>query len=219
MTAHFSARGHFITLEGGEGSGKSTQLALLKRAYEQAGKPAYITREPGGTEGAESIRTLIMAREYAWGSTTEALLFAAARADHVEKIVIPHLDRGCTVFCDRFLDSTLVYQGQVLGKPFLMQLHHLSFGNLKPDITLLLDLPAENGLARVNTRKDATTRFDDKEIHFHTSVRNGFLALANAEPSRYAIIPANTSIETVHRTIIEMLNKRLGYKLMPAEGK
>jgi dTMP kinase len=199
----------FITFEGCEGSGKTTQIRLLSEVLTQRGMPHIVTREPGGTEGAEAIRALVTTGDAAaWSPLAEALLFAAARADHIEKRIIPALQAGQWVLCDRFFDSTLVYQGvgKGLGTPFLMQLHHLLFGNFKPDLTLLLDIQPDVGLARAVQRHGDETRFESMGMEFHHAVRDGFLALAAAEADRIQVIKADNDEPTVHISILRALH-------------
>ena len=186
--------GFFITLEGGEGSGKSTQARLLAEAFAAVGLPLLATREPGGTTGAESIRTLLLEdRAEPFEPMTEAVLFAAARVDHVRKRILPALREGKHVLCDRFSDSTLVYQGICggLGQEFIHAMHEFTLDGLQPDLTLVFDIDPEAGLARAASRHGQHTRFEDKDIVFHRQVRAGFLAVAAAEPQRCVVVDAS----------------------------
>lgn len=206
--------GKFITFEGGEGAGKSTQAALLERRLALAGVKALLTREPGGSPGAEVIRHVLLsgaARRF--GAATEALLFAAARADHVETVIAPALAAGRWVICDRFIDSTRVYQG-VLGKvelPFIRGLERLSVGTLRPDLTIVLDLPAETGLVRARTRRgDAVPdRFEGEDLAWHEALNAAFRAIAAEDAGRCVLIDAARPAETVAGDIWKAVSRRL----------
>ena len=206
--------GSFITFEGGEGVGKSTQIRHLAAWLVDAGIDVVTTREPGGTEGAEAIRALVTeGAADRWSPLTETLLFLAARQDHVERLIRPALDRGQWVLCDRFIDSTRVYQGiaGTLGLDKIDALHDTIFGGLKPDLTIVLDLPPAIGLGR---RRDSgeINRFDRMVGAFHERVRQGFLDLAKAEPARFAIIDAGPDETEVTRAICDVVARRLGSK-------
>ncbi len=195
-------RGYFITLEGGEGAGKTTQIARLKMRLEQAGKTVIITREPGGSVGAEAIRKLLVEGEtHRWDAMTEALLLFAARRDHVEKIILPALSKGEWVICDRFYDSSIAYQGYGQGVAIttLDNLRKLSIGDLKPDMTFVLDLPVEVGLKRAAVQQ----RYERMGIPFHEKLRAGFLDIAKAEPERVKVIDASQSVEAVENAIYQ----------------
>jgi dTMP kinase len=215
--------GRFITLEGGEGAGKSTQIKLLAQSFEVAGLRAITTREPGGSPGGEAIRRLVVSGAVdAWLPETESLLFMAARLDHLETKIKPALTRGEWVLCDRFYDSTYVYQGlaKKVGTAWLDQLYRLLFENQEPDLTLLLDLPPSVGLARANTRGNvAESRFEQMEIAFHESLRAGFLGLAQAHPGRIQVIDATSDAAVVHQEIVAKVNARFGVGLESAEMK
>ncbi len=207
--------GRLITFEGGEGAGKSTQIRLLADALEAAGIDGVTTREPGGTEGAEAIRALVTeGASDRWSPLTETLLFLAARRDHVERLIEPARAAGRWVLCDRFVDSTRVYQGiaGTLGLDLIDRLHGVVFDRITPDLTLLLDLPVEEGLARRRAAGDAN-RFEGKVTTFHSAVREGFLALAAAEPKRFAVIDARPSPDRVAASIVEAVAGRLGLDL------
>jgi len=199
----------FITFEGGEGCGKSTQLSLLHEALEKAGIPAIKTREPGGSPGAETIRNLLVSGDKdAWDPLAETLLFYAARLDHVERVIKPALAAGKHVLCDRFADSTFVYQG--IGKnltiPRIRELHQFALGDFMPDLTFILDIDPVIGLERAAKRRGNETRFESMDLGFHQKVRKGFLELAKKEPERCIIINANRNIDLIHneiRTVIE----------------
>lgn len=187
------ARGRFITLEGGEGAGKSTQINMLAEKLTTAGIPLVTTREPGGTPGAETIRNLFVSGGTdRWSAATEACLANAARADHVERLIRPALERGDWVLCDRYVDSTYAYQGGAGGiaDADLLALHHVATGNLWPDLTLLLDLDPEVGLARTHTRRSGATRFEGHGLAYHQHVAARFHARAAADPQRVRTIDA-----------------------------
>lgn len=199
-------RGFFITLEGGEGAGKTTQITRLKSRLEQAGKKVVTTREPGGSAGAESIRKLLVEGDtHRWDSMTEALLLYAARRDHVEKIIRPALDNGEWVISDRFYDSSTAYQGygQGLELSKLDELRLLSIGELKPDITFILDLPVEVGLKRAAVEQ----RYERMGIPFHEKLRAGFLEIAKAEPARVKVIDASQSVGGVDNAIYQHISQ------------
>jgi dTMP kinase len=186
-------RGFFITFEGGEGTGKSTQVAHLSQRLTAAGREVVVTREPGGSVGAEAIRGLLVAGAIdRWSPLTEALLMNAARRDHVERIIAPALAAGTVVICDRFADSTRAYQGVAGGVPaeVITALETAVLGPLRPDLTLILDLPVETGLARAASRANAEGRFEAKGETFHVRLTQAFLRIAAAEPDRCVVIDA-----------------------------
>ena len=206
------ARGRFITLEGGEGAGKSTQIKTLAARLREAGLEVVVTREPGGSEGAEAIRGLLLTGSVdRWSPTSETLLMYAARRDHIERKITPALERGAWVLSDRFADSTSAYQGAGGGvsAEFIAALEKHVLGDVRPDLTLILDLPAEAGLARTLSRNHAETRFEDKGQGFHQKLREGFLAIAKAEPERCALIDASADLETVGEAIWQTVRARL----------
>lgn len=193
-------RGRFITLEGGEGAGKSTLAGELLRRLQSAGFPTIATREPGGAPGAEEVRRLLVTGERdRWDPLGEALLLSAARRDHTQRLIKPSLAAGTFVLCDRFFDSTLAYQGYGHGLPrrTLEQLRTMAVGRLRPDLTLILDLPASTGLARAQARRGDETRFESFDVSFHERLRAGFLAIAVAEPKRCVVIDAAQGPEIV----------------------
>jgi len=199
--------GLFITFEGGEGSGKSTQSRLLAESLTEEGLPVVHTREPGGTPGAEQIRELLVKGEAArWDAVTEMLLHMAARRDHVQKMIRPLLEEGKIVICDRFIDSTIAYQGYGLGlgRDYIMMLTRLTIGSLSPDITFLLDIDPHTGLKRANSRKDGNNRYENMDIAFHTRLREGFLTQATTQAGRYHLLDAKQPIETL-QTVIRMI--------------
>jgi dTMP kinase len=206
--------GVLISLEGGEGCGKSTQIKLLAAELSLRNIPITLTREPGGEIGAEAIRELLVSGDVnRWCATTETLLFLAARVQHVERVIKPALAKGHVVLCDRFHDSTLVYQGigRGLSKEFYAMLHAATLGNFAPDLTLLLDVPVEVGLKRAIARGGKETRFEQMDMSFHHQVRKGFIALATAEPERIAIIDAHQPLEHVKASILEVVQDKFGF--------
>lgn len=207
-----STRGRFITLEGGEGAGKSTQVARLAAFLRSLGRDVLETREPGGTPGAEAIRALLVSGEPGrWVPMTEALLHSAARADHMARSLSPALTEGKWVVCDRFTDSTLAYQGYGHGLDIgrIRALNELVTEGLKPDLTLILDLPVAAGLARAGARAGAEDRYERMDHGFHERLRRGFLDIARAEPGRCAVIDASADVETVARAIARTVQDRL----------
>ncbi len=213
------SRGRFITLEGGEGVGKSTQRDLLARALRRAGVEVVTTREPGGSPGAEEIRALLVSGDSErWDAMTEALLHFAARRDHLAQTIRPALEAGRWVVSDRFADSTMAYQGcaQGLGREVVESLYRLVVGDLVPDLTLILDLPAEEGLRRTADRGAEATRYERMDAEFHGRLREAFLDIARREPKRCAVIAAGESVEAIHRAIVAAVNERLGMALEPS---
>jgi dTMP kinase len=201
--------GRFISLEGGEGVGKSTQARALAAALRNRGLDVVETREPGGSAGAEAIRALLLGgEEDRWGPRAEAFLFAAARADHVDKLIRPALARGAWVVCDRFLDSSIAYQGGAdgLGAETIRALHAIGSDGLLPHRTLLLALPEAEALAREAARDAGRPdRFGARDPAYHRRVTAAFRALAAAEPARWRVIEATGTPEQVTRALIESL--------------
>jgi len=207
------ARGFFITVEGGEGGGKSTQIRRLGERLTAAGREVVTTREPGGSPGAELIRSLLVTGGAdRWSPVTETLLVNAARRDHIERVIAPALKRGATVLCDRFADSTRAYQGAGGGAPvaLISMLETAVLDDLKPDLTLILDLPAELGLARAAGRGGAEGRFEAKPLDFHGRLRAAFLAIAEAEPGRCVVIDASRDEASVATAIWSWVKSRIG---------
>jgi dTMP kinase len=206
--------GKFITFEGGEGAGKSTQAALLAKRLSIAGIGVVQTREPGGSPGAEIIRHILLSgATRRFGAGLEALLFAAARADHLDTLIIPALQAGKWVICDRFIDSTRVYQG-IVGKvelPFIRGLERLTVGNFRPDLTFILDLPAETGLARAHARRgdDAPDRFETEDLAYHQALNAGFRTIAAEKKKRCVLIDASRPAEQVADEIWRVVFRRL----------
>ena len=205
-------RGRFITLEGGEGAGKSTQLKRLADRLRAAGLEVVATREPGGSPGAEAIRELVLnGAADRWSPVTETLLMFAARRDHVERVIAPALARGAWVVCDRFTDSTRAYQGAAGGTDpaFIAALETHVVGETRPDLTLVFDLPPEAGLERAQAR-GGEMRFESKGLAFHQRLREGFLAIARAEPERCALVDAAQPIDAVGQAVWDVVRTRLG---------
>ena len=202
--------GRFITLEGGEGVGKSTQAARLADALRAHGLEVVVTREPGGTAGAEAIRDLLMTGdEDRWSARAEALLFAAARADHVEKVIRPALDRGAWVICDRFVDSTRAYQGGAGGvsDDDILALHKVGSGGLMPDRTLLMQLPIDQAAARAAHRAQGNAdRFGAREADYHQRLKDAFSRLAAKETDRFRNINASGTEDEVTTALIDAVN-------------
>jgi dTMP kinase len=211
------ARGRFITFEGGEGAGKSTQIRALAAALSARGVRVVLTREPGGSEGAEALRTLlVIGGADRWSPLSEALLMFAARNDHLERVIRPALARGDWVLCDRFADSTRAYQGAGGGvdPAFVETLDAAVVGPDQPDLTLILDLPVSVGLARAQARNgagsEAEARFEGKGLAFHERLRSHFQALATRFPERCVLIESDQSIETLMMAVLEAVETRLG---------
>lgn len=210
-------KGLFITLEGGEGAGKSTQSRRLKEFLEGRGRDVVLTREPGGTPEAERVRDLLTQREGGqWTPMAECLLLFAARQMHVETLIKPAVDAGKIVICDRFTDSTRAYQGYGYGFPHevIEQLNTLSIGGYSPDVTLIMDLPVELGLQRSFAQKEKSIgkeatedRFERMDKSFHEKLRQGFLDIASKNPSRCKVIDATQSPDA----IFDSIKKVLGY--------
>ena len=204
--------GRFITLEGGEGAGKSTQARRLADALAASGRPVLRTREPGGTPGAERIRELLLGHG-PWDPVAEAMLHFAARREHLVKTIRPFLDAGGWVVCDRFADSTLAYQGaQGLPREVWAQLAAVALGSFAPDATLVLDMAPEAGMARAAARSGAD-RYERMGLDFHARVRAGFLAIAAAAPGRCAVVDAAAGPDQVFAGIAAALRERLGVAL------
>ena len=198
----------FITLEGGEGAGKSTQAALLADALVALGLPVLRTREPGGSPGAETLRNLLLGGSE-WSPLAETLLHFAARAEHVAKTIRPALDAGMWVVCDRFYDSTMAYQGYGQGVDRGVITSLTGFLGIVPDVTLVLDASDEVAAKRRALRGGDLDRYERLDAAFHTHVRQGFRAIAAAEPARCVLIPADMSQDDVHAAIMQALHARL----------
>lgn len=216
MVRRTSSSGYFITLEGPEGVGKSTQATLLKQALRDVGVDAILTREPGGTPEAEEIRDLLLQGDpEKWDVITECLLFYAARRQHYVSLIAPSIKQGKWVICDRFADSTMAYQGYIKGvdKTFLQALYAMTLGNYQPDLTIVFDLPLEMAKKRLVERgvQDRMSRIYDKE---HRMLHGAFLDIASNNPRRCHILDANGDPRLVHRRIGMMIKEQLGVDII-----
>jgi len=209
------ARGRFIAFEGGEGAGKSTQSRLLAETLRERGLEVVVTREPGGTPGAEAIRDLLLDPDSeGWNARAEALLFAAARADHVARLIRPALERGAWVVCDRFLDSSRAYQGGGSGlvDADILALHRIGSDGLLPDLTLLMEAPDGEIEARLARRDGGETdRIGGREAEFHRRVRGAFVRLADAEPERFTRIDGSGAVEDTRAAILAAVEPLFGH--------
>lgn len=208
-------KGRFITLEGGEGGGKSTQVFRLAEKLRRLGLPVVTTREPGGAEGAEIIRKLLVSGDPGrWDAMTELLLHFAARRDHLRRTIWPALERGDWVLSDRFADSTMAYQGygHGLGRAVVEQMYTLVLGDFRPDLTLILDLPVPEGLRRSENR-GGENRYERMDVAFHERLRQGFLEIAKLEPARCVVIDATRPMEAVADAIAAAVGSRLSVSL------
>ena len=204
--------GKFITLEGGEGAGKSTQILRLADGLKSIGIDTVVTREPGGSPGAEEIRgILVRGMTDRWMPRTEALLHTAARVEHVERTIRPALAEGRWVLCDRFADSTVAYQGygHGLGRDWILDLHALVFGTFAPDLTLILDIAPDQGLQRATAGNRGEDRYERMGAAFHSRLRKGFLDIAQRDPSRCAVIDATGDIDEVQKAIRRIVSQRM----------
>jgi dTMP kinase len=207
-------RGHFITFEGGEGSGKSTHAATLAQKLKSTGQNVVLTREPGGSTGAEIIRHILLSGiAKPLGAETEAILFAAARDDHVRNTILPALKSGIWVICDRFIDSTRVYQGALgnVDQRLIRSLERVTVGPAVPELTFILDVPAQIGLARAKKRRGQTEadRFEAESMEFHEKLRAAYRALAAAEPKRCVVIDGRAPRDVVADRIWSIVRDRL----------
>lgn len=201
--------GKFVAFEGGEGTGKSTQAQLLASFLESQGTAAVLTREPGGTSGAEAIRSLLLDPPgEGWGPRAEALLFAAARSDHVEKLILPTVEGENWVVCDRFLDSSRAYQGGAggVGDEAVLALHSVGSDDLRPDITILVDVPSELVAKRLAERDgDTSDAIGGRSAEYHAAVAKTFLQLAKQEPERFRVIDGSGTPEEVHLRVLTVI--------------
>jgi dTMP kinase len=209
-----SNRGLFITFEGGEGSGKSTQIKILADRLAAAKLRAIVTREPGGSPGAEIMRHLVLSgMGKLLGPEAEALLFTAARDDHVHTVIKPALEQGVWVLCDRFSDSTRAYQGRLgqIDPRILNAMERVTIGDLKPDLTLILDVPVEIGMRRAAARRGTGTpdRFEAEDISFHQKLRDAYRRIAEDEPQRCMLIDADADTDAVAAAVWAALRERL----------
>ena len=210
-------RGIFITFEGPECAGKTTQIRLLKSYFESLGREVVVTREPGGTEIGEELRQIVKHHisEIPVTDEAEVLLFAASRAQHVFELIKPALSRGAAVICDRFFDSTTAYQGYARGlnMDFINKLNSFAISGTVPDITILLDLTAEESMDRSSRREETLfveDRIESEKIDFHRRVREGFLKIAEQEPERVKIVSAIDEIGNIHNKIVDLLRPVIG---------
>ncbi|THJ65083.1 dTMP kinase [Arthrobacter echini] len=202
--------GLFIALEGGDGAGKSTQVSLLCRALEEDGRNVVRTREPGGTPIGETLRSLVL--EHGHGeidARTEALLFAASRAAHVHQVIVPALTRGDVVVCDRYIDSSVAYQGvgRDLGARAVLDVNLWATDGLRPDLTVLLDVDPAEGRSRRTAGRPGEDRMESEPDGFHARIRAAFLELAQADPDRYLVLSAAASTEEIHAAVLEQLTR------------
>jgi dTMP kinase len=209
-----SGRGRFITFEGGEGTGKSTQIKKLADRLKAAKLRIRVTREPGGSPGAEIMRHLVLSgMGRLLGPEAETLLFAAARDDHVRTVILPALSQGTWVLCDRFADSTRAYQGSLGQVPegLINAMQRVTIGDLKPDLTIILDLPVEIGLQRAAARRGSATpdRFEGEKLGFHQGLREAYRKIAADDPARCVLIDANSDPDTVAGRVWAVLRDRL----------
>ena len=215
-------RGRFITFEGGEGTGKSTHAAMLAARLKSLGINVQLTREPGGSPGAEIMRYILLSGAVSsLGPNAEAVLFAAARDDHLNMLIRPALERGNWVVCDRFADSTRVYQGVAgnVDSRMIRAMERIVVGDTKPDLTLILDVPANEGMRRAAQRRGTAgaDRFETESLAFHEKLRNGFLALASSEPDRCVLIDATLSKEEVSERIWRAVVNKLNPNIAPIQ--
>lgn len=210
------SKSYFITFEGGEGVGKSTQITRLAKRLELSGLSVTISREPGGTEGAEAVRHVVLDKAAAepFGPKMEALLFAAARNDHVEQVIKPALAKGDVVIVDRFMDSTRVYQGASNGldQGYVNSLERIAINGMVPDLTIILDLEPALGMARAASRRAKgvdVDRFEKEELSKHQARQKAFLKIAEQEPDRCVVVDASGDIETVENAIWKVVSARL----------
>ena len=205
------AKGLFITFEGIDGSGKSTQARVLAERLKSEGRDVILTREPGGSDGAEEIRSLVLEGDPdRWSAETEILLFTAARRDHLERTILPALEQGKIVICDRFADSTRMYQGLSRGdlRKTVDQLHELMIGR-EPDLTILVDMDPEQGLSRALARKGHEERFEDFGPELQKKMRKGFLDLADQYADRFRVIDGNRDVDVVSADIYAVVSSAL----------
>ncbi len=212
------ARGFFITFEGGDGSGKSTQISKLANRLSRAGFEVLSTREPGGSPGAEAIRNVLLSgAAEPFGPSMEAILFAAARSDHVEQVIRPAIEEGAIVLCDRFMDSSRVYQGTTPGvdKGFMSALERITVNGMYPDLTIILDIDPEEGLFRAAERRGdkGPDRFEKETLAIHERRRQAFLKIAADEPERCVVVDASQSTEDIAVEIQQIVSRRLGILL------
>jgi dTMP kinase len=217
-----SGRGRFVTFEGGEGAGKSTQIKKLAERLNAAKLKTIVTREPGGSLGAEIMRHLVLSgMGKLLGPDAETLLFAAARDDHVRTVIQPALNQGTWVLCDRFYDSTRAYQGSLGSVPpgLINAMQRVTIGDLKPDLTIILDVPVEVGMHRAAARRgnDAPDRFEAEDLQFHYNLREAYRAIAAGDPERCVLIDANADPDTVAGRVWAALRDHIFAAAVPAQ--
>ena len=213
-------QGKFITFEGIESCGKTTQIRLLNDYLTKKGCKTILTREPGGTAIGDQIRHILLdPKNKEMHAVTEALLYEASRRQHIEELIRPALTKGKIILCDRYSDSTVAYQGAArkLSPKVIKQLDEIATGGLKPDLTILLDVTAKEGLSRANKRS-APDRFEQERLSFHEKVRRAYLALAKAEPKRIKVIDGSLPVKEIHEKIIEILGPGLRSSARGARG-
>ncbi|GAA2019084.1 hypothetical protein GCM10009740_03920 [Terrabacter terrae] len=205
-----TAPGLFVCFEGGDGAGKTTQVRLLREVLQQQGREVVVTRQPGGTPLGEQIRALVLHGDHV-SPRAEALLFAADKAHHVDQLIRPALDEGKVVITDRYVDSSITYQGagRALGRDEIMALQHWAVGGLLPDLTIVLDVTPEVGRER---RGDAPDRLESEAEAFHAAVRRGYLELAAGDPERYLVLDAAQSVERVHAAVLDGVDRVLSVR-------
>jgi len=209
-----AGRGRFVTFEGGEGVGKSTQVKMLASRLENEGVRVVLTREPGGSPGAEIMRHLVLSgMGKLLGAEAETLLFAAARDDHVRSVILPALNQGSWVLCDRFFDSTRAYQGSQgkVAPDVLNAMQRVTIGDLRPDLTIILDVPVEVGMQRAAARRGsgAADRFESEDVKFHKGLREAFRSIAADDPKRCVLIDATAAPESVSHIVWDAVRERL----------
>ncbi|MCX7956411.1 MAG: dTMP kinase [Endomicrobia bacterium] len=215
LKRNINNRGFFIVFEGPEGSGKTTQAKLLYKYLRLNGKKVIITREPGGTVVAEKIREIILSTKYKMTPITELLLYEAARAQHIYEVILPALNDGNIVICDRFSYATVVYQGYArnLGVSVVEDLNKIVLGNLKPDLTFLLDIDVSEGLLRAKRTKGVLDRMEQESLEFHRKIREGYLKLFKKDKNIYLINTTKLTQLQTHKKVLEIINKKLDIKI------
>lgn len=213
-------RGFFITFEGGEGAGKSTQIERLANKLRAKRYDLLVTREPGGSAGAEAVRhVLLSGAAEPFGPQMEALLFAAARADHVEQVIRPALEQGKIVLCDRFVDSSRVYQGATVSPDFMSLIERITVNGIMPDMTLIFDIDPQEGLRRASLRRGAgpADRFEQETVDIHRRRRDAFLEIAAREPERCIVVDASAEPDAVENVVTAAVFAALAVRFAPAE--